>query len=207
MCMFKPAQGEIWVSWQASPGARPPGLCVYSLGLTLELCPFCLYLSFSNLPISLVLADSLSSSLQNPGLYFGLRGCPSASPCPQLPCGPQLHLSHTPAKSLYQLPVWLAGPIRFKLLALFLISSLPSPILLTCQVSCSSPMEALSWPSWWALNVLTSPLPLCLALLHNSHPSSISLKPINVSRPSSSPVPRKPPGSFQPTLIPTACTI
>lgn len=64
----------------------------------------------------------------------------------------------------------------------------------------SSPTEALSWPPWRALNILTLSLPLCLALLHNSHPSCISPKLIHRSRPSSSPVPRKPPGSSQPTM-------
>lgn len=70
VCVLKPAQGEMQVSWWESPRSRPLDLCLHSLCLNLELWHVCFPLSFSNQPIFLVPADFLSSSLQNLGLRF-----------------------------------------------------------------------------------------------------------------------------------------
>lgn len=129
MCVLSLHKGKFWCpGWEA----LEPGLlvCVSSLCLNLQLCPFCLYLSFSSLPIFLVLAGSLPSRLQNTGLCSGLRGCPGDVPCPQFSlwtsAGPQPQ--HRPKACISDLCAGRAHPTQTarSTLHLFLIASLPT---------------------------------------------------------------------------------
>lgn len=97
MCICpQPAQGEILVSEEESPGAKPLGLCVHSLHLLLGLCCSYLHLCFPNLSI-FVLADSPLSPPTTLKLRLLFQGwgpleilLVSSSPCP-----PQRDQGHT----------------------------------------------------------------------------------------------------------------